>query len=156
MSFKVFISYSTKDLSRAKQIKKSLEEVGSAVYVAEINLNPGQDLAVTIVSEIKQCDLFILLWSSHAKYSNWVPQEIGIAKGLAKPIIPIMLHKNLELPGFLGGTKYLPLYKSPEKNLKWLVKNVFDRSQKKKRSDGLLWLGLGAILIGLLSSESRD
>ena len=77
VAFSVFISYSTKDLSRARQIKRLLEGTGSKVFLAEYSLPPGSELGQAILGAIKECDLFLLLWSSNAKSSEWVPQEVG-------------------------------------------------------------------------------
>ena len=105
MAFKVFISYSTRDLTRTAQVKGLLEAAGAQVFVAEYSVPSGADLAQEIIAAIRACDIFVLLWSYHAKNSEWVPQEIGIAKGCSKPVIPVVLHQSAELPGFLKGRK---------------------------------------------------
>jgi hypothetical protein len=156
MAFSVFISYSTKDLSRARQIKRILEGTRSEVFLAEYSLPPGSELGQGILGAIKECDLFLLLWSSNAKSSEWVPQEIGVARAHKRPIIPVMLHKGIELPGFLKGLKYLPLYKDPNRALVWLQRNVFQQAQKKQQRDGLVWLGIGGVVLWLLSQGDGD
>jgi hypothetical protein len=156
MSFKVFISYSHRDGTRARQVKRLLDQSGTEVFLAEITLDPGEELAARIVEAIKRSDLFVLLWSHHAKRSEWVPQEIGIARAAEIPMVPIILHKSAEpAPGFLRGLKYLPLYKDPTKSLAWLQKNVFERAQGKKQKDGLAWLGLGAVIVYLLTGKKE-
>lgn len=156
MSFEVFISYSTRDLDRANQVVGMLESTGSSVFVAENSVLPSEHLAPRIVEAIGTCDLFILLWSVHAKKSEWVPQEIGIAKAADRAIMPVFLHKNLELPGFLKGLKYLPLYRNPEEKLKWLQEHVYERAARKEASDGIFWIGVGAVLMWLLSDAGED
>ena len=142
VAFSVFISYSTKDLSRARQIKRLLGGTGSKVFLAEYSLPPGSELGQAILGAIKECDLFLLLWSSNAKSSEWVPQEVGAARAHKRPVIPVMLHKDIELPGFLKGLKYLPLCKDSKRALVWLQRNVFQQAQKKQQRDGLVWLGV--------------
>lgn len=68
-------------------------------------------------------------------------------------MIPIFLHPGLDLPGFLKGVKYLPLYENPEQSLAWLRRNVFERAQQKQQRDGLVWLGLGAVVLMLLGNR---
>ncbi len=155
MGFNVFISYSTRDLNRATNVKEMLEETGSKVFLAEYSVSPSEDLSSGIKTAIENCDLFILLWSTHARDSEWVPQEIGIAKANDKPIMPVFLHKHLELPGFLKGLKYLPLHKNPEENLKWLQEHVYEKSEAKGRRNGLVWLGVGAALMWLLGRQGE-
>jgi hypothetical protein len=156
MAFSVFISYSTKDLARARYIMRLLMKTGSQVFLAEFSLSPGSELTPSILKAIKECDLFLLLWSTNAKSSEWVPQEIGAAHAHTKPVIPVMLHEGIELPGFLKGMKYLPLYKDPNRALAWLQRNVFRQAQKKQQRDGLVWMGIGAVVIGLLNRYRRD
>ncbi len=156
MAFSVFISYSTKDLSRARQIKHLLEGTGSKAFLAEYSLSPGSELGQAILAAIKECDLFLLLWSANAKSSEWVPQEIGVARAHKRPIIPVMLNKDIELPGFLKGLKYLPLYKAPNQALTWLQRNVFQQAQKKQQRDGLVWLGIGGVVLWLLGQGGGD
>jgi hypothetical protein len=156
MAFEVFISYSTRDLSRATEVRGILERPGCKVFLADSSIDPGSDLDQAIVDAIDRCDVFILLWSHHASASDWVPQEIGIAKGKRKPIRPIVLHKSASPTGFLRGTKYLPLYKNPASGLKWLQRNVFVRATQKQKRDGLTWLGLGAVVVWAFSQDARD
>ncbi len=152
MSFNVFISYSHRDGTRARQVARLLEQTGSEVFLDEATLGLGEELATEIVKAIKKSDLFVLLWSHHAMKSEWVPQEIGIAKAAGVPVVPVILHKSAKpAPGFLRGVKYLPLYKDAAKSLSWLQKNVFKRAQAKKQRDGLAWLGLGAVIIYLMT-----
>jgi hypothetical protein len=156
MSFDVFISYSTLDLDRAAQVKGMLESAGAGVFLAEYSVLPSEALAPKIVEAIGDCDLFVLLWSVHARESEWVPQEIGIAKAADRAIMPVFLQENLELPGFLKGLKYLKLYKNPEEKLNWLREHVHEQVARREQSDGVFWIGVGAVLMWLLSGAGND
>ncbi len=151
MAFKVFISYSTKDLPKVNHIKNMLEHSSIEVFVAEYSLLPGQPLSEKIINAIKSCNLFILLWSSSARDSEWVPQEIGIAKSSVKTILPVVLEPNLSLPGFISNLKYLNVYQNPEKALEWLQTNVFRQAEEQQKNEGLVWLGIGAAVLWLAS-----
>lgn len=153
MTYKVFISYSTKDLPIVEHVRSLLQHSSIEVFVAEYSIAPGQSLPAEIITAIKNCNLFILLWSKNSKESEWVPQEIGIATSEKKPILPAVLHPDISLPGFIRELKYLPVYKNPEDALSWLRANVFERAQKKEQTDGLVWLCLGAAVIWLLSQK---
>lgn len=91
MALKVFISYSTKDIQTVDFVRSILAGAPVEVFVAEYSVAPGTPLSPAIVTAIKQCNLFILLWSHNSRTSEWVPQEIGIAKGRNKQIIPVVL-----------------------------------------------------------------
>ena len=153
MAYKVFISYSTKDFPVVEHVRTLLQHSSVEVFVAEYSVAPGKSLPIEIITAIKNCNLFILLWSENSKESEWVPQEIGIATSDKKPILPVVLHSDISLPGFIKELKYLPVYKNPEGALSWLRANVFEQAQKKEQADGLVWLGLGAAVLWLLSQK---
>ena len=153
MAYKVFISYSTKDLLIVNHLKRLLTDASIEVYIAEYSALPGTVLDEDIIRAIETCDLFILLWSRHSKVSEWVPQEIGIATHAKKTIMPIVMEPNLNLPGFIQKLKYLPAYQNPEYALNWVRVNVFERARVKQQQDGLVWLGIGAGVLWLLSRD---
>ena len=156
MAYRVFLSYSTRDLPLVRQVKIQLEKTGTKVFLAEYTVQPGSDLGPSIIKAIKECDLFILFWSEYAKTSEWVPQEIGVAKASEKPVIPVLLYGNIDLPGFLKGLKYLPLYEDPIMAITWLKRNVFARALKKQQNEGLTWLGIGAVVLWLINESEKE
>lgn len=153
MAFKIFISYSTKDLKSVQHVRSLLQSSAIEVFVAEYSIDPGQTLSSEIISAIKSCNLFILLWSENAKTSEWVPQEIGIAKSEKKTIMPVVLNPDLSLPGFIQDLKHLSAHKNPEEAFDWLKANVFEQAQKQAQIDGLVWLGIGVAIIWLLTQK---
>jgi hypothetical protein len=114
-------------------------------------VQPGSELALEINHAIFNCDLFVLLWSSHSRESGWVISEVAKAQASGKQIIPLLMEEGLKLPVFLAAIKYLEAHRDPESALRWLQQNVFNRAQEHQRTQGLAWLGLGAALIWLLS-----
>lgn len=156
MAYRVFVSYSTQDLLLVDQIKQRLNSAVVQVFVAEYAVVPGQPLSSTIISEIGACDLFILLWSRNAQSSEWVPQEIGIATAAGKTIVPVLLERDLGLPGFLRDHKYLSAYDDPATALEWLTKDVYGRATQAAKSNGLVWFGLGALFAWLMTREGDE
>lgn len=112
--FKVFVSYSTQDLRNVAELQQSLIGTGVEVFVAEHAVLPSEHLTSKISSAIAACDLFVLLWSEKARASEWVSQEIGKAHSLNKKILPLVLTEGLNLPGFIGDLKYLPVFGDPQ------------------------------------------
>lgn len=154
MAFKVFVSYSTRDLSVAEALRTHLTTAGAEVYVAEYSAVPGQSLPKAIEKAIDNCDLFLLLWSANADQSKWVPQEIGRATGKGKPVMPVVLHPGIALTGFIQDLKYLPWYQSPDAVVAWL--NEFVLKEKAKKDQGELLgrvIAVGAILLALGSGS---
>lgn len=153
MAFQVFISYSHRDLSRATEIKTMLEAAGASAFVAQYSMPAGTELTPAILRQIETCDLFVLLWSHHAKDSEWVPQEIGAAKAYKRPVMPVLLHGGIDVPGFLRGLKYLPLSDDPTASLQWLQQHVGEKAIEKARSEGAIWLGIVGALLWALSQK---
>jgi len=146
MSFKVVISYATKDMQFVEQVRQTLMNSSIEVFVAEHSVLPGQSLSSEIISAISSCDLFVLLWSKNSQRSEWVSQEIGIAKAAKKPIIPLMLEQGLQPPGFIRDIKYLSVYDDPRISLIWLQQQILDRMQIKQKEN--FWGFL--VVIGVL------
>lgn len=153
MAYSVFVSYSTRDLGTANALKAWIAHAGAQAFLAEYSVVPSAPLAAEIIRAIKQCDLFLLLWSSNARGSEWVPQEIGLAKGADKPIKPVVLHEALELPGFIRDLKYLALHKDPQAAVRWLHDHVVGRIQKKEQDRWVALGVVGAIVLVLLGGK---
>jgi hypothetical protein len=126
------------------------------VFVAEHSVMPGQSLATTIITAIKSCDLFLLLWSRNSQESEWVRHELGIATGNDKAIIPVLLGKDVSPPAFLKHIKYLSAEDDPNAALNRLRENVFKRASEAAKAQGLLWLLLGALFLWLLFVASQE
>lgn len=154
MAYSVFISYSTHDLATAARAKEMLERAGAEVYVAEYSLEPGSDVRNEVLSRIRHCDLFLLLWSRHAEESEWVSQEVGAAQGTGRLTIPVLLDDTVKPPGFLRGLKCVPAFRDLARALAWLQENVAARATKKKQGT-LALVGLGAFLLWVAAQEKE-
>ena len=126
MDFKVFVSYSTKDLDHVEALRAQLANTPLKLFVAEHSVIPGEDLSSKIKSSISTCDLFVLVWSKNAKESGWVSQEIGQASAFNKQILPLVLDEEHAPEGFVSNLKYIQAYKSisealsEAKNICWM------------------------------------
>jgi len=131
MSLKVFVSYSSKDMSTVTQITEELEALDIDVFVAEDSIKPGENLNESIIKNIKDCDMFILLWGKNASTSDYVKQEIGIARGADKQIIPFMIDNGVALPEFIKDIKYIRGYEDTDKAFNDLCETVTDKAKIK-------------------------
>jgi hypothetical protein len=143
MALKIFISYSTYDIEIVNRIKNELNQTEYEIFIAEYSTLPGEELSESIQYAIRNCDVFVVLWSKNSERSNWVPQEIGFAKGLDAFIIPVLIDKNIQPPGFISGTKYVDLTKDIEQNLQTLKEMMMRLSIKKSQKQALGWGILG-------------
>jgi hypothetical protein len=160
--FKVFVSYSTHDLKNVEQLRQSLCGTGIEVFVAEHTVSPSEVLSEKISSAIATCDLFVLLWSSNARSSEWVAQEIGKAHSLQKTILPLVLEKGLGLPGFISGLKYLPVFRDPQTAIaqaqdfvlkQYEAKRAALRQKQQEQETARNFLVLGGLVLWLFSQK---
>lgn len=161
MEFKVFISYSTKDLKNVEELHSNIADSPVEVFIAEHSVKAGEHLSEQISTAINECDLFVVLWSSNAQASEWVFQEIGRAHALNKPILPLVLDKDLHLPEFIQDLKYLPVCKDSKEALKEaraLILELYEENLKKEQAQKsreiLFWIAVGGLLLWAFSQKS--
>ncbi|HCJ66193.1 MAG TPA: hypothetical protein DHV62_02410 [Elusimicrobia bacterium] len=156
MVFNIFISYSTKELETAEQLQSYISQIqGTSVFLSESSLIIGQ-LSEALISKIKECDLFIVLYSKNSQNSNYVQQEIGVAKGNNKIIIPVLLDEEAKPDAMLQGISYLAIYdeEKRDKQMPRLYNYVAQESQRKANTQALLVLG-AIFLLGYVLSKDR-
>lgn len=157
MAYHIFVSYSSKNLNYVKQVTRAFVGLDDIkLFVSQYSLEPGNPLTDDLLAKIEACDLFLLIWSQQAKTSEWVSQEIGVAKAKNKAIMPVVTQSGLSLPGFIKDLKYLDLTDKTIDKLNWLRKHVFNMSQRKKKQANMTLLGIGAALLLALASGSKD
>ena len=150
---KIFISYSTPDISIVKQLSTQLQLFGEVFYWAESKL-PGQDAWQSIFNWIDTSDLVVVLITGNT-ISRAMPvgQEIGRAKSMGKTIIPLVSNtvSSTEL-GFLNGVTYQPIdVSNPHQSIEAVANiiNTYSINIKEKQKNlialaalvFLLWLG---------------
>jgi AAA-like domain/TIR domain len=113
---RIFISYSTQepDCRLAGEFYNDLKSYGHYAFLADKSINGGEDWRQRVDQEIGQCDLFLLLLSSHSAISNMVSVEVKRAKRFqgqndGRPtIFPILVNFQInssliDLEGALNG-----------------------------------------------------
>ncbi len=88
-TIRVFVSYSSANKSLAGQIKRILEQYGLSVFLAHDDIPPLHDWQEEISNNLNECDVFIPILTHSFGNSKWTDQEIGMAFGLKKMIIPL-------------------------------------------------------------------
>lgn len=91
----VFISYSTKNVKVAEQLKDILINNGIECWMAPTSIPPGSDYCFEIPQAIKNCKAVVLVLSEESQLSNWVPKEIGCAINKGKVVIPFHIDESL-------------------------------------------------------------
>jgi hypothetical protein len=94
-----FLSYSVKDKRSAKSIKSTLETFSVNCFLAHEDLEPTIEWGKDILRVLRACDIFMPLLTSRYPDSKWTDQEVGIAVGLKKVVLPVKM--GLDPYGFI-------------------------------------------------------
>lgn len=132
MSLNIFVSYSTKDLHRVADLQTQLGGTPISVYVAQDSMPSGVEIPNAIRSAISQSDLFVLLWSENARASEWVLQEVGHARALNKPILPIVLTEGSRLPESLSNIKFISVADQPHDAMRLARDHIYAEYEKRR------------------------
>lgn len=143
--YHIFVSYAQPQIEWATHLRQILTAPGVSVFVAEHDLPAGDSLSQEIVTRIKRCDLFLLLWTEDARESQYVAKEYFLAKAEGKRIIPVALQTGVPLPAELADLKYLDVARHHMGAVKWLETHVSGEAQSKATGT-LVTAGLTAFL----------
>ena len=99
---KFFLSYVHEYRGLAGKIKGALEENGSEGFLAHEDISVSSEWRDVILKNLDSCTGLIAIVTPGFAESPWVNQEVGIAKGKRKPVVPLAFEIALDrLPGFL-------------------------------------------------------
>ena len=130
MAHDVFISHSSKDKLTADAICHSLEQNGIRCWIAPRDVRAGFKFGEEIIKAIKECKIFLLVFSDESNKSEAVKKEIERAVlGYKKTVIPfrigdVEMNENIEF--FLGNIHWIDAYPNDKvfTNLVTAVKNA--------------------------------
>lgn len=147
MGYTVFLSHFSEDKEWVEQIAQKLLCENIKPYLFERDPQPGESICEKIQNAISDSDAFVVLVTKEGQASKWLNAEIGYAKAVEIPIIPLVDSriKNPELP-FIGDTEYIRVdLEKFENELPILIKDLSKRKFKKHLlfltiAGGLLYL----------------
>ena len=149
MGFKVFVSHSSKDNEIVNSLYSVLKQSGIEVYAVLFSPEPGIQLSKKILEGIKTSDCVLVLLTSDSVISQWVQNEIGMAKALGKLIIPIV-DKGVKVPSLLTGIEYIRFDKrDPLRTIEY-IRNYFEQLKLRKEQNARFGLALAVLLLGLI------
>ncbi len=157
MAYTVFLSHSSRDASWVNWIRANAQQVQIDVYLHEFDPQPGQSLAAKLQAAIQSCDALVVLLTESSQASAYVHQEIGIAKGLNKPVIPLVQPGiKKESLAMLDGLEYIPFdFKNPQQALQTLLPHLQKLRQAKENQVAILFGFAALVALALLSSGNR-
>jgi hypothetical protein len=160
-NFNIFASYSTKDIEKIKPILDNLLQIeGIQVFFADDDLNPGDIISQRITQNITASDIFLVFYSSSARQSSYVQQEIGVALGQNKIIIPLLLDET-KPTGMLANIHYLNFSNEHTRLSEFtrLYNFIVTNKQTKDRNQllgGLTLLGIGILALAASHNDDDD
>jgi 5'-deoxynucleotidase YfbR-like HD superfamily hydrolase len=129
---RVFISYAHPDRHVVERLTIALAANSIDVWW-DMKINPGTRFDREIEQEINNATLVIVLWSSHAELSEWVPNEAAMALRL-NTVFPILLggaKSPLQLSGRQSMSLSLPPSDDFEQGLSIVVKSIQSALDKR-------------------------
>ncbi|HEX3048821.1 MAG TPA: SUMF1/EgtB/PvdO family nonheme iron enzyme [Bacillota bacterium] len=121
MAHDIFISYSKTDKLVADAVCAVLESEKIHCWIAPRNILPGTNYPEAIIMAIKNCKVFILIFSAHSNDSLHVRTEVEKAMNCRIPIIPLRIADvplSPHMEYFIGSYQWLDALTSPfEKHL---------------------------------------
>jgi hypothetical protein len=144
----VFISHAEADLPLAEYLHRHLTQEGLSVYLASVSMLPGEKWMPAILSNLRSSTWVICLASRAACESHWVMQEMGVAIGANKKLVPIVWDVSpSDLPGWMQQYQAVNLGGASQDEAKAEIVRISDAIKSEKQK-GLAILGL--IVAGLM------
>lgn len=146
----IFISHAASDLGFAQFLKIHLETEGHSVYVAASDMKPGEKWMPAILDNLKASQWVICLASRKACASSWVMQEMGVAIGTNRKIVPIVWDQRPDdLPAWMRQFQAVELGHD-DQTAKAAIGRIADliKADKQRGLLILALLGAGFLLFG--------
>lgn len=107
---KIFLSHSSKDKPKVREIASFLKENGIYVWIDEAEIRIGDSLIKKITTGIYEVDYLFAFLSNNSINSNWVQIELEMAMNLEIKekrviVVPVLL-EDCDIPGFLESKLY--------------------------------------------------
>ncbi|WP_262708212.1 toll/interleukin-1 receptor domain-containing protein [Flavobacterium cupreum] len=105
---RVFIIYSHLDKEKVMEIEKGLVDFGIKVLTDYNTINIGENIQEEIKKNIQNVNKILLITSQNSEKSEWIENELEIAKSLNKQILPVIFDDVMPSK-LLTGIKYIKL-----------------------------------------------
>jgi hypothetical protein len=93
---RVFVSYSRNNLEAVTQLIKHMKDVGLEMWYDQA-LTGGQRWWDNILSNIRECDIFVFALSPESWDSEACKSELAYVVQLGKPILPVLVSEGINI-----------------------------------------------------------
>lgn len=92
--FRVFLSHTSKNKDKAARLGRALLDRGCIAFVAHEDIKPSLEWRQEILRALRSTDALVAILTDDFHASEWTDQEIGIALGHSKLVVPVMSGAN--------------------------------------------------------------
>jgi hypothetical protein len=155
----IFLSHNTRDREWCEWLKASAEELGIRAYLAEHDVQPGENLAKKVMDAIDASEAVVVLLSSNSVEAPYVHQEIGWALKGKKLIIPLVQPGiPIDRLAMLQGVEYIPFdFQNPQAGHAQLrialQRLVNKREEKQQAKENAAIVALACVALILLTLD---
>jgi len=138
----IFISHAQADLKFAEFLHRHMTQEGLSVYLATVSMQPGEHWMPAIMENLRSSTWVLCLASRSACASQWVMQEMGVAIGANKKLVPIVWDQSPEeLPGWMSQYQAVNLGGGGQQEAMAAIGRIAETIKAEKQK-GLFILGL--------------
>lgn len=142
MPYTVFVSHTGQDYDLVKAIQQAADAKNVQIYTYKQDPQPGENLPDKLQGQIRDSDALVVLLTESGARNPAVHEEVGIAKEVGIPIIPVLDEGEISLKEapFLQGVEHLSFNRSqPLVTVQRLAKRLDslarERQQKLRRQE---------------------
>ena len=93
--YQVFVSHGSDDMWVARQIARSIKEIGATTFLDETDIPKGTNFKSRVHSEIAKSREIVALFTPWSARRSWVWVEIGAAWSQSKPVVAVFYGMNV-------------------------------------------------------------
>lgn len=115
---KIFVTYSRSSQQEVASLVKDLEELGHEVWF-DRDLSGGQSWWNNILSQIRDCEIYVFAIAKDAIDSTACIRELKYAEALGKAPLPVLIKNDVSMalaPRYISNVQYADYTKSDQKN----------------------------------------
>jgi hypothetical protein len=90
-TFRLFISHTHAHQALAGNVRDTLGQWRVECFVAHTTIDPTEEWIDVIERALRTCDALVALMTEDFSASRWCDQEVGVAYGLAKLVVPVRM-----------------------------------------------------------------
>jgi hypothetical protein len=163
---KVFISHSTQDMPLVRQLANHLDNYGLYPIIAEDLITPGAVLKDKFQTEIREANIFLVLFTENSINSTWVVEETNYALQIGKPTIPLK-EESVRIDNSIEWIEFSK-YERPEIIFSKIMNGVNSRlynqqisnnipiSPQNNAATAIIGIGILAFLAGLFMGSAEN